>query len=62
MNQTSERVAEYHVASFIVQIDVTQDAAVRKSIEAVPGAEIHVDNGKGKIVFTIEASNQKLHI
>ncbi|WP_185962663.1 chaperone NapD [Thalassomonas sp. M1454] len=59
MNQASAKTAEYHVASFIMQIDVSQDAVVRQSIEATPGAEIHADNGKGKIVFTIESDNQK---
>lgn len=58
--QTIVKTPEYHVSSFIMQIDVSQDAAVRKSIEAVPGAEIHVDDGKGKIVFTIEAANQRI--
>ncbi|WOH37297.1 chaperone NapD [Thalassotalea fonticola] len=51
---------EYHVASFIAQVDVSKEDAVRKSIEATPGAEIHASNDTGKIVFTIEADNQRI--
>ena len=49
---------EYHVASFIAQIDVSQRQSVVNSIENTPGAEIHINSEVGKIVFTIEADNQ----
>lgn len=51
---------EYHVASFIAQVDVSKEGAVIKSIEETPGAEIHASNDTGKIVFTIEADNQRI--
>ncbi|WP_068545982.1 chaperone NapD [Thalassotalea crassostreae] len=50
---------EYHVASFIAQIDISQKKAVEESILSTPGAEIHATSDTGKIVFTIEADNQK---
>ncbi|MDN3651888.1 chaperone NapD [Thalassotalea ponticola] len=49
---------EYHVASFIGLIDMTQQHTVMQSIESTPGAEIHAHNEQGKVVFTIEADNQ----
>ena len=52
--------SEYHVASFIAQIDINQIEKVKKSIESTPGAEIHVTDKAGKVVFTIEANNQKI--
>ncbi len=50
---------EYHVASFIAQIDISQKEDVYNSINAIPGAEIHVKDPSGKIIFTIEATNQR---
>ncbi|MDO3722251.1 chaperone NapD [Marinobacter sp. chi1] len=49
---------EYHVASFISLIDVSRKDAVLDSIRATPGAEVHVTNEQGKVVFTIEAEQQ----
>ncbi|QBY03614.1 hypothetical protein E2K93_04115 [Thalassotalea sp. HSM 43] len=49
---------EYHIASFISQIDVSQKDAAMQSIADTPGAEIHASNEQGKVVFTLEADNQ----
>ena len=51
--------SEYHIASFIALVDITQIESIKKNIESTPGAEIHVTDKTGKVVFTIEANNQK---
>ncbi|WP_371378123.1 chaperone NapD [Thalassotalea aquiviva] len=49
---------EYHVASFIAQVDPNQSDAVKACINDIPGAEIHAESATGKIVFTLEGSHQ----
>lgn len=47
------------MASFIAQIDISQQDAVIAGISAIPGAEIHIKDPSGKIIFTIESANQR---
>jgi nitrate reductase NapD len=50
---------EYHVASFIALVMKSQIDAIIRQIKAIDGAEIHGISAEGKIVFTVEASDQK---
>ncbi|OUS25951.1 hypothetical protein A9Q98_11720 [Thalassotalea sp. 42_200_T64] len=49
---------EFHVASFVAQITPTFEDEIKTAINAIPGAEIHAISATGKIVFTIEATQQ----
>ena len=49
---------EYHVASFVAHAQLDLVDLVKSDISQMDGAEIHADDGNGKIVFTIEASSQ----
>ena len=51
---------EYHVASFVAQIDMSQKQSVTEAISQVPGAEVHAVSDIGKLVFTIEAHTQSI--
>lgn len=50
---------EYHVASFIAHAKPENSQSLTASIATIEGAEVHLISGEGKIVFTIEADNQK---
>jgi len=51
---------EYHVASFIAQVLVQRISIIQTEINNIDGAEIHATSPEGKIVFTVEASNQQV--
>ncbi|WP_371188689.1 chaperone NapD [Thalassotalea maritima] len=51
---------EYHVASFVSQIDPGAKQQATEAIESIPGAEIHITSETGKVVFTIEADNHRV--
>ncbi|WP_286262923.1 chaperone NapD [Thalassotalea atypica] len=51
---------EYHVASFVAHGRPESSEVLSQEIIAIEGAEIHAVSEEGKIVFTIEANNQKL--
>ena len=49
---------EYHVASFVAQITPNHEQQIKALLNETPGAEIHAISDTGKVVFTIEASEQ----
>ena len=54
-----ERNIEYHVASFVAHAIPSHLEQVKDDIAALLGTEIHGVSEQGKIVFTVEANNQK---
>jgi periplasmic nitrate reductase NapD len=56
MNKTSE----YHVASFIAHSLPRGKQALANEIKTIEGAEVHAISNEGKIVFTVEANDQRL--
>lgn len=51
---------EYHVASFVAHAAADKLELVKGEILALEGAQIHAIGETGKIVFTVEASTQKI--
>jgi len=51
---------EYHVASFIAHSKPEISDLLGEEIATLEGAEVHAISAEGKIVFTVEAENQKL--
>ncbi|KGK00628.1 chaperone NapD [Thalassotalea sp. ND16A] len=58
MTSETTKQAEFHVASFVAQITPTCEDEFKDLITAIPGAEVHAISETGKIVFTIEATQQ----
>ncbi|WP_440876404.1 chaperone NapD [Thalassotalea sp. PLHSN55] len=50
---------EYHVASYVAHAMPDQIELIQHEINQLEGAEIHATSDIGKIVFTLEATNQK---
>ena len=50
---------EYHISSFVVHGRRDEIGAIRQAVEAIPGAEIHGQGPTGKMVVTLEASNEQ---
>ncbi len=49
---------EGHISSMVVQTRPEYLASVKKHIENLPGAEIHGESDKGKLVVVLESQNQ----
>ena len=49
---------EVHISSMVVHARPESLAAVKKQIEQLPGAEIHGESDKGKLVVVLETQNQ----
>lgn len=49
---------ELHISSLVVHARPERLAAVRAAIARLPGAEVHASNHQGKIVVTLETSNE----
>ena len=50
---------EYHISSFVVHGRQSAIGAIRQAVEAIPGAEVHGAGPTGKMVVTLEASNEQ---
>lgn len=50
---------EYHVASFVAHSKPESAQLVSAEIEKLDGAEVHAVSEEGKIVFTVEADDQR---
>ncbi len=55
-----EQANEYHVASFVAQINVSHQEDIERAINQIPRAEIHAISTNGKVVFTIEATRHDI--
>ncbi len=51
---------EYHVASFVAHSKPEGSKALAQDIEVIPGAQVHAISDEGKIVFTVEADDQRV--
>ncbi|WP_207462833.1 chaperone NapD [Azospirillum sp. SYSU D00513] len=51
------KAAELHTASLLVHVNPDKRDAVHGLISAMPGAEIHAEQG-GKLVVTVEGPNE----
>ncbi len=49
---------EVHISSLVVHAKPEYLATVKKSIEQLPGAEIHGESNEGKLVVVLETCNQ----
>jgi len=49
---------EVHISSMVVHTRPEYLASVKKFIEQLPGAEIHGESDKGKLVVVLETQNQ----
>jgi len=60
MNKPNNNDAEYHVASYIVQVTPKNLAAVKEAISSTAGTEIHAETEQGKLVLTIEGASHQV--
>jgi nitrate reductase NapD len=49
---------EVHISSMVVHVKPDHLQSVKYSIEQLPGAEIHGESDKGKLVVVLETQNQ----
>ena len=49
---------EVHISSLVVHTRPEFLAGVKEQIEKLPGAEIHAESDKGKLVVVVETQNQ----
>jgi len=49
---------EVHISSMVVHVKPDHLRSVKNSIEQLPGAEIHGESDKGKLVVVLETQNQ----
>ena len=49
---------EFHIASLIVHGAADRLPAISAAVAALPGAEVHACDGRGKLVVTLETGNQ----
>jgi len=49
---------EVHISSMVVHVKPDHLQSVKNSIEQLPGAEIHGESDKGKLVVVLETQNQ----
>ena len=49
---------EVHISSMVVHARPEYLASVKRSIECLPGAEIHGESDNGKLVVVLETQNQ----
>lgn len=52
--------SEYHVASFVAHSHPKGKQTLAEEISTIEGAEVHAISDEGKIVFTVEADDQRL--
>ncbi len=52
--------SEYHVASFVAHSHPVGKQMLANEIATIEGAEVHAISDEGKIVFTVEANDQRL--
>ena len=52
--------AEYHVASFVAHSSPAGKDLLANEINTIEGAEVHAISEQGKIVFTVEANDQRV--
>ncbi|MCH4294600.1 chaperone NapD [Shewanella sp. 3B26] len=50
---------EYHVTSLVVHAAPSQANTIARTIEILPGAEVHATSPEGKLVVTLEGSTQR---
>ncbi len=49
---------ECHISSLIVHCDTASKEAAKAMIEALPGAEVHAIDQRGKLIVVIEANSE----
>ncbi len=52
-------MSEYHVASFIAYSFPKHQATVRAEIETKDGFEVHGEDPDGRLIVTVEGTNQR---
>ncbi len=49
---------ECHISSVIVYCDIASKEAARATIEALPGAEVHAIDERGKLIVVLEVKGE----
>lgn len=55
---SEQPVAEWHIASLVVHARPSRVRAIEQAVNALDGAEVRADDGRGKLVVLLETADE----